>query len=249
MGTAQSLMLLEGGTDKAIKTKYQSLVGALLWLYKTRPDIMFATNLLARYTIVATEQHLKLAMRVLKYLNGTRNFGIVFQAGFKEDGIIYAEGDADLAGDLNSSRSMSGFYVKYGRFGTISCNCSLERKISTSTGQAETYALASLVKEVVWIRQLFQELRKAQSNPTKTATDNRGVRLQATKVINHANAKHYRISQAYIRSKGEDETIEVITVPTEDNHSDYFTKALAYRLFNYHRYWTMGPQSPTAEGE
>ena len=99
LGTARALMLLpNGGHDRVAISKYQSLVGALLWLYKTRPDVMFATP--ARFTLVATPAHLQLAMRVLKYLNGTRNYGIVFMAGFPEDGIISAEGNADLAGDL-----------------------------------------------------------------------------------------------------------------------------------------------------
>jgi hypothetical protein len=247
-GTARAMMLLtEIGVDPVIIKKFQSLVGALLWLYKTRPDLMFTTNLLARFCRTATAAHLKLAMRVLRYLRGTIEHGIVFCAGFPEDGIITAEGDADLAGDLIGSRSTSGFYAKIGRFGTIACNSWLERKVSTSTGQAETYALASLVRELVWIRQLCYELRLPQSAPTVTGTDNQGVHLQSTKAINHATAKHYRISQAYIRSKSEDGTIKVVKVPSDLNHSDFFTKALCFKLFDLHRFHTMGPQNPPAE--
>ena len=244
-GTARALMLItEVGIDPVIIKKFQSLVGALLWLFKTRPDLMFATNLLARFCRIATRTHLKLAMRVLRYLRGTTKHGIVFQAGFPEDGVISAEGDADLAGDLTTSRSTSGFYARFGKFGTIACNSWLERKVSTSTGQAETYALASLVRELVWIRQLCYELRMPQSEPTVAATDNQGVHLQSTKAINHATAKHYRISQSYIRSKCEDGTIKVVKVPSDLNHSDYFTKALCFKLFAFHRFHTMGPQSP-----
>ena len=248
-GTARALMLLtEIGVDPVIIKKYQSLIGALLWLFKTRPDVMFATNLLARFCRVATGAHLKLAMRVLRYnLRGTVEYGIVFQAGFPEDGVISAEGDADLAGDLINSRSTSGYYAKFGRFGTIACNSWLERKVSTSTGQAETYALASLVRELVWIRQLCYELRLPQSTPTAAGTDNQGVHLQSTKAINHATVKHYRISQAYVRSKCEDGTINVVKVQSDLNHSDYFTKPLCFKLFAYHRYHTMGPRSPPAE--
>ncbi len=172
-GTARALMLIiEIGTDPVVLAKYRSLVGCLLWLHKTRPDLMYAINLLSRFCTVSTELHLKLAMRVLRYLKGTTDFGIVFQAGFPNDGVLTAEADADLAGDLTTSRSTMGVYAKVGQFGTISCNSSLDRKISTSTGQAETFALASLVREVVWIRHLLFELRRPQSKPTQTNTDN-----------------------------------------------------------------------------
>jgi hypothetical protein len=246
-GTARALMLLPTEVvDQLVLKKYQSLVGSLLWLYKTRPDLMYVTNLLARFCRSATAAHLKLAMRVLRYLKGTIDYGIVFQAGFKNDGVLSAEADADLAGDLLTSRSTSGGYVKLGEHGTVACNSSLERKISTSTGQAETYSLASLVKEVVWIRHLLYELRLPQTKPTRTGTDNQGVEVQATKSVNHATAKHYRISQAYVRSKDLDGTIKVVKVSTALNHSDFLTKPLCRLLFERHRDAVMGPQCPPA---
>ena len=81
-------------------------------------------------------------MRVLRYLRGTIEYGIIFLAGFKEDGNITGQADADFAGDMKSSRSTSGGFLEVERLGTIYCKSSLEKKISTSTGQAETYALS-----------------------------------------------------------------------------------------------------------
>jgi len=249
-GTARALMLLPTEPpDPAALHKYLRLVGSLLWLSKTRPDLMFVTNLLSRYCRTATSAHLKMAMRTLRYLRGTINYGVVFQAGFPNDGVLFAEADADLAGDLATSRSTSGGYAKLGEYGTVSCYSSLERKISTSTGQAETYALASMVKEVVWIRHLLHDIRQAQGKPTRTRTDNQGVKLQATKAVNHATAKHYRISQAYIRSKGDDGTIVVEKVSSQMNHSDFFTKALCTELFERHRDAVMGPQRLSVAAE
>ena len=97
-----------------------------------------------------------------------------------------------------------------GRLGTICCNSSLERKISTSTGQAETYALASLVKDVVWTRHLADDMRRPQTNATELDTDNQGVHIQSTKAINHATAKHFRVSQAFIRGKEEELMIIIL---------------------------------------
>ena len=241
--TARALMLLPvDQADPTTISKFQSLVGCLIWLLKTRHDIAFTTNLLARFTLIASRQHLVFAMRVLRYLKGTIEYGIIFLAGFKEDGVITGQADADFAGDLSSSRSTSGGFLKVGQLGTICCRSSLEKKISTSTGQAETYALASLVKDVVWTRQLAHDMRRSMSGPTALDTDNQGVHIQSTKAINHATAKHFRVAQAFIRSKGEDGSIRVNKIGTNDNHSDFLTKALCSELFRKHRDVVMGPK-------
>ena len=94
------------------------------------------------------------------------------------------------------------------------------------------------------IRHLLFDLHWPQTKPTPTRTDNQGVKIQATKAVNHATAKHFRISQAYIRSKGDDGTVEVQKVSTTMNHSDFLTKALGTELFVRHRDAVMGPQHP-----
>ena len=77
---------------------------------------------------------------------------------------------------------------------------------------------------------------------TSVLTDNDGVLKQSTKAINHATAKHYRIGQAYIRSKVDDQTVNVEGVNTSQNPSDFFTKALLRPVFDRHRHAIMGPQ-------
>jgi hypothetical protein len=91
---------------------------------------------------------------------------------------------------------------------------------------------------------MMQDLKIPCAMPTVTATDNDGVFKQSTKTINHTAAKHYRIAQAYIRHKGEDNSINVQPIDTKLNASDMMTKALHTPLFNRHRYTIMGPQLP-----
>ena len=245
-GTARVLMRLSVAEtpDPVVLKKYQSLVGAFIWLLKTRPDMMFTINLVSRFMKNATQQHLDLVSgRPLRYLKGTVDYGIVFQAD-DEEWQLSAASDSDLAGCLNTSRSTSGCYSKLGKSGAVMCSSSLEKKISTSTGQAETYAMQSLVKEVVWERHLLSELRFHQCSPTLLLTDNDGVLKQSTKAINHSTAKHYRIAQAYIRSMVQNQTIKVDRIDTAANPADLFTKALHAPAFHRHRATIMGPQSP-----
>ena len=186
-GTARALMLLPvEPVDAAAFSEYQALVGCLIWLFKPRPDMLFTGNLLSRFLKCATKAHLALALnRPLRYLKGTMYHGIVLQPGTGEWRFSGAA-DADLAGDLTTVRSTSGYYTCIGEFGAVSCSSTLEKKISTSTGQAETYALQALVKEVVWARHMLADLKVPCKLATSVLTDNDGVLKQSTKTVNYS---------------------------------------------------------------
>jgi hypothetical protein len=160
-GTARALMLLPTNPDKLdplIVTMYQTFVGSLIWLLKTRPDLQFTVSLLSRFLACATADHLKLATgRTLRYLKKTVSYGIVFMPGSGK-WELSAWSDSDLAGDLNTARSTLGHVGVLGQFGAVLSACGLERKICTSTGQAETYACLSLIKAIIWLRGLLREL-------------------------------------------------------------------------------------------
>jgi hypothetical protein len=245
LGMTVQLEAIPPGPDSPSRTRYQALVGALLWLStKTRPDIMYCVNFLCRFLKCATSAHYDLARgRPLRYLRATRHLGITLCPG-PDPWVLSSTSDADFAGDNATSRSMTGHFSKLGECGTISSHCFLERKVATSTGQAETHALVALVKEVVWLRHLLHDLGHPQLSPTITATDNRGVLTQSTKCINHTRSKHFRVAQAYIRSKDNDGTVKVTDVPSKLNPSDFFTKPLHWRLFQQHRLAILGPQLP-----
>ena len=244
-GTAKVLMQLpqDAATPESTR-EYLSILGALMWLYcRCRPDLMFCVNLFSRFSRCASPDHLKVIRgRPLRYLNGTRDYGIVFMAGEDDEWKLSGSSDADLAGDLNSAKSTLSVITKLGMCGNISSSTNLERKICTSTGQAETYAFVRLIKEVLWVRLLLNDLGYEQEGPTPCETDNDGVIIQSTKLVNHAAAKHYRISQAFIRQIVLDSLVEPVPVNTNDNPADMGTKALHAPAFHRHRAAVMGPQ-------
>ena len=245
MDPTMMMLPADPNTPPEVVRAYQGLVGDLMWLLKTRAaDLGFTVNLLSRFLKSPTRQHLALARnRPLRFLKRTAHHGLVFSPGDGE-WILSGASDADLAGDLNTSRSTLGYHLRLGRYGTVSSHCGLERKICTSTGQAETYAMQSLVKETTWARGLLAELHHPMQGPTPLRTDNDGVLKQSTKAINHTTAKHYRIAQAYIRQQQADGLIEVHGEDTNENEADISTKALHAPLFKKHALSLMGPQSP-----
>ena len=92
---------------KVDKTYYKQIVGSLMYLTSTRPDMMFVVNLISRYMENPTELHLLAAKRVLRYLKGTTEFGIFYKKGGNKEFLAYT--DSDYAGDLDDRKSTSGY--------------------------------------------------------------------------------------------------------------------------------------------
>jgi hypothetical protein len=243
-GTAKALMELpqDESTKESIHA-YQVIVGALIWLQThCRPDLDFSVNLASRFVRCASQKHLDLVKgRIMRYLNGTRHYGLVFFAG-DEEWVLKGCSDADLAGDINSARSTLSYNTRLGKFGCISSSSYLERKICTSTGQAESYAYARLCREVIWGRGMLFDVGLSQSMPTEAETDNQGVLIQSEKSVNHSVAKHYRIAQAFIRQLVRDGVVKGADVKSGENSSDMGTKPLPTESFARHRFTIMGPQ-------
>ena len=94
-------------------TLYKQIVGSLMYLTATRPDLMFVVSLISRYMKRPTETHLQAAKRVLRYVKGTVNFGLFYKKGGTQELVGYT--DSDYAGDQNDRKSTSGhvFVLNY----------------------------------------------------------------------------------------------------------------------------------------
>jgi hypothetical protein len=91
---------------KVDSTLYKQIVGSLMYLTATRPDLMFIVSLISRYMESPAESHLLAAKRVLKYIKGMTNFGIFYKKGGNAEFFRYM--DNDYAGDQEDRRSTSG---------------------------------------------------------------------------------------------------------------------------------------------
>ena len=168
--------------------------------------------------------------------------------------MLQGASDADFAGCIRTSRSTSGTYFGYGplydplkpgeaRVGCIIASSQLERKVATSTGQSETHAAHDACEEGIWLRHVASELGASVNYPIRLFNDNSGVVKQSTKQVNHTAAKHYRVTQAFIRQQTDNGMIEVEQVASAENTADILTKALDRVLFFKHRANLMGPQA------
>ncbi|XP_050896117.1 secreted RxLR effector protein 161-like [Lathyrus oleraceus] len=102
----------EDGVDKVDEGYYRSLIGCLMYLTATRPDILFAVSLLSRFMHCASEMHLKAARRVLRYIKGTVDYGVKFEScqNFKLCGFY----DSDWTGSIDYMKSTSRYCFSLG---------------------------------------------------------------------------------------------------------------------------------------
>ncbi|XP_049389635.1 secreted RxLR effector protein 161-like [Solanum stenotomum] len=112
-----------GRGDMVDNTLYRQIVGSLMYVTATRPDIMYAVSLKSRYMDSPAESHLLAAKRILRYLQGTKDFGLFYKKGEKYVLIDFA--DRDYAGDQDDRKSTSGYVFV---LGTGAVSWFLERK-------------------------------------------------------------------------------------------------------------------------
>ena len=206
------------------QTQYQSAVGSLMYLsVSSRPDIAFAVNNLARFNSNPRKEHWSALKRVLRYLNGTINHGLLYKQGGPEHFVGYS--DADWAGDLSDRKSTSG-YVFMLSGGPISWSSRKQKCVALSTAEAEYVALSAAVQECMWLRQLEAELSGDNDTPTVIFEDNQSTIAMAKNPQFHGRAKHIDIRHHFVREQLAHGTIQLEYCPTTEMTADIFTKGL-----------------------
>jgi hypothetical protein len=167
---------------------YRSLVGALHYLTFTRPDISFSVHQVCQYMSTPTTIHLAAAKRILRYLRGTLNHGIVFSPGPIQ---LSAFTDADWAGDPDDRRSTSGYLVYLGS-NPITWSAKKQPTVSRSSTESEYRALAIASAELCWIRTLLKDLGIYLSHTPILWCDNVSALAIASNPVFHAQNQAHR---------------------------------------------------------
>ncbi|GJR27303.1 putative ribonuclease H-like domain-containing protein [Tanacetum coccineum] len=132
------------------QTKYRSMVGALMYLTASRPDIVHATCYCARYQAKPTEKHLTAVKRIFRYLKDSINMGLWYpkDTGFE----LTAFSDSDHAGCLDSRKSTSGGIQFLGGDKLVSWSSKKQDCTSMSSAEAEYVSLSACCAQVLWLR-------------------------------------------------------------------------------------------------
>ena len=216
-----SKMVATGQPLDLSKYHYASLVGALLYLAVTsRPDIAMTVAKLSRYMSSPTVKHWGFARQVLRYLKGTRRWGL--KLGGESSVIGYC--DSDYGSCRDTYRSTTGyFFVVNG--GCVSWQSKLQKTVASSSTEAEIHAAAAATKEAMWLRLLLKEFG-VKATPMKILCDNQGAIRNMENPIISARTKHVGIRFAFVRDRVEAGEIAFEYVSTHENAADMLTKPL-----------------------
>ncbi|XP_019263121.1 PREDICTED: uncharacterized protein LOC109240895 isoform X2 [Nicotiana attenuata] len=214
--SAQDPLLKDAG-------EYQRLVGRLLYLTMTRPDISFAVQTLSQYMHSPKQSHLDAAKRVVKYVKNAPGQGLLLPS--PGDGTLKAYCDADWGACLQTRRSVTGYCVFFGN-ALISWKSKKQDTVARSSAEAEFRSMASTAAEIVWLIGLLGELDVKLQLPVALFCDSKAAIQIAANRIFHERMKHIDIDCHFIREKIKAGIIKTIHVNTKEQIADMLTKGL-----------------------
>ena len=227
------------GNDGNRSNCFAKLLGELQFLANaTRPDIAHTINRLASYTANPSLQHMGALKRVLRYLAGTKGYGIVYknspESTTDNSNIFHGYADAAFA-NQDDSKSTSG-YVFIAAGGAITWRSKKQSTVALSSTEAEYIALAEAARETSWLRNLYDELGYSQTQPTLIRGDNNGSIAMARNPQFHQRSKHIAIRWHLIRDMVSDGILTLEECRDPEQTADVLTKTLA--RFKHHKHIT-----------
>jgi hypothetical protein len=221
MPTTSQLDLDPNG--KAVDQKvYRSMIGSLLYLCASRPDIMLSVGICARFQAAPKECHLVAVKRIFRYLVHTPNFGLWYPKGASFDLLAYS--DSDWAGDKVERKSTSGSCHFLGR--SLVCWSSKKQNcVSLSTTEAEYIAAASCCAQTLWMRQTLKDYGVTCDNVPLLCDNESAIKIAHNPVL-HSKTKHIEIRHHFIREHVNRGDINLSYVGTGAQLADIFTKPL-----------------------
>uniref|UniRef100_A0A1J3D4V3 Copia protein n=1 Tax=Noccaea caerulescens TaxID=107243 RepID=A0A1J3D4V3_NOCCA len=204
-------------------TPYRRLVGKMMYLTITRPDITYAVNRLCQFTSAPKASHLKAAHKVLHYLKGTIGLGIFYSA--ESDLLLKGFTDADWNSCGDTRRSTSGFCMFLGP-SLISWKSKKQQTSSHSSAESEYRAMEFAVREITWLVNLLRDFQVHQPQPVAFYCDSMAAIHIANNAVFHERTKHIENDCHIVRDKITSGLIKTMHVRTDGQLADVFTKPL-----------------------
>ncbi|GJW62707.1 putative ribonuclease H-like domain-containing protein [Tanacetum coccineum] len=199
----------------------RSIVGSLMYLIASRPDIMFDVCACARFQVTPKVSHLHAVKRVFRYLKGQPKLGVWYPRDSPFDLEAFSDSDYVVASlDRKSTTRGCQFLGKR----LISWQCKKQTIVANSTTEAEYVAAANCCGQVLWIQNQMLDYGFNFMN-TKIYIDNESTICIVKNPVFHSKTKHIEIRHHFIRDSYEKKLIQVIKIHTNHNVANLLTKA------------------------
>ncbi|XP_021897495.1 uncharacterized protein LOC110814369 [Carica papaya] len=204
-------------------TSYRRLIGKLLYLTISRPDICYSVNRLSQFLATPRTSHLQAALRILQYIKRTPGQGLFFPSSSAIQ--IKAFSDADWGTCPDTRRSLTGFCVFLGS-SLVSWKLKKQQVVSRSSAEAEYRSMANTTCEIVWTLKLLRDLKVQHQGPALLYCDNQAALHIASNPMYHERTKHIELDCYFVREKIQDGTMKTMHISTRNQLADLMIKAL-----------------------
>jgi hypothetical protein len=214
------------------QSSYRSMIGSLLYITTSRPDIMHVVGMVGRYKFAPKQSHLLVVKRIFRYFKVTMNYGLWYPRNQNFQLTAYL--DADWANCVDERKSTSGgaFFLGDLLVAWLSKNKS---SISLLTIEAEYIVAATYCTQVLWMIQTLADLEVKYAAPIPIHCDNTSAISVSKNPVFHSKTKHIHIKYHFLREQVTNKVVQVHYIPTTEQIADIFTKPLAKTPFEYLR--------------
>jgi hypothetical protein len=213
---------------------YLHLLGQLMYLTRSRPDILTAVSFAATHSVHPTQHHYNQLLHIVNYLGQTQDKGLILKSFSDKQDLyqLYCYVDASYLIHPDG-KSHTGYNLSFGSTGTFYCKSIKQRLVSTSSTHAETRALYTLVQDIIFIITLCQEISFPIKIPALIFIDNYPLyQLSNELASGMKKCKHFIMLIAYIKEQVEQHFISVNKISTHDNPADILTKPIIGKEFH-----------------
>ena len=179
----------------------------------TRPDIAFAVIKMSQFMSHPTEDHLKKALHIAKYLSTTPELALHYSGG---ESILNAYSDSDWAGDLETRRSTSGYAIFPGK-DMVSWRSCRQATVALSSTEAEYMSMCDCAQQILWIQSIFCACHLTLDHSIMFG-DNKGALNIAQNPVMEGRSKHIDIKYYFVRECDENKSFLLDYVPTNVTH-------------------------------
>lgn len=228
------------------RNSYLHLLGGLMYMLKSRPDIGAALSYAATHSVSPTEAAFERLLHCLHYLKGTRDLGLVLMTGVPHQELtLTCYVDASYLSHADS-KSHHGWCMSLGQYSCFMAKSQKQTIVATSSTHAEMRALFQLAMDIVYTIELMREIGRPLRLPAIIMEDNQPViDLLAEAHGRTKKSKHFLMNIAYVRDLIRQRLLVVRKVDAETNTSDILTKAVVGKDFRFKRQRLLG----TSPGE
>ncbi|GJT10815.1 hypothetical protein Tco_0857857 [Tanacetum coccineum] len=210
-------------------TDYRSMIGSLMYLTSSMPDIMFATCMCARYQANPNEHHVSAIKRIFRYLKGTINLGLWYP---KDSGFdLTAYSDADHAGCHLDRTSRSGS-VQFLGDKLVCWSSKKQNCVSISIVESEYVVVFGCCAQVLWMRTQLTDYGFFYDK-VPIYCNSKSVISISCNPVRHTRTKHIDVRYHFIKDHVEKGTIELYFVGIDYQLADLFTKSLSEARFKF----------------